>query len=54
MTGNLRSASSKYRVVCFVKTTFVAKFHTVEVPAMSSAESDYFNNGSYMLYQKNM
>ncbi len=52
MTGNLRSASSKYRTASFVKATFVAKFQAVEIPAMRSAENDYFNSGSHILYEK--
>lgn len=54
MTANLRSASSKYRTVSFVKGTFVAKFQTVEILAMNSAEDDYFNSESHILYEKSM
>lgn len=52
--GNLRSASSKYRTLSFTGATFVAKFQTVEVSAMNSAESDLFNSGSNILYEKPM
>lgn len=50
--GNPRSSSSKYRTVSSVKATFVAKFQTVEMPVMNSAENDNFNSGSHILHEK--